>query len=96
LPQLLAAPDCVLTKSEARAAARKIHPAALPHSRLFPDMLPLARQVQVACDFGSSVTARLAGAEERAFHVGDQSFDDLRQRIAATLAFVGGLDAAQH
>ncbi|MBK7044769.1 MAG: DUF1993 domain-containing protein [Rhodanobacteraceae bacterium] len=93
--QMLAALSGVLAKSEAHAAERKIEPAALLQSRLFPDMFPLARQVQVACDFATSVSARLAGVEVPAYEGGDQTFADLQQRIAATLAFIGGLDAAQ-
>jgi hypothetical protein len=58
-------------------------------------MFPLARQVQVACDFAASVSARLAGAEAPAYEDGDQTFADLQQRIAVTLAFIGGLDAAR-
>jgi hypothetical protein len=93
--QMLAALGGVLAKSEAHAAERKIDPAALLQARLFPDMFPLVRQVQVACDFASSVSARLAGVEVPAFDVGDQTFAGLQQRIAATLAFIGGLDATQ-
>ena len=93
--QMLAALDNVLAKAESHAAERKIDPAALLQSRLFPDMFPLTRQVQIACDFATSVSARLAGAEVPAYEGGDQTFADLRQRIAATLAFVGGLDAAR-
>ncbi len=93
--QMLTALSGVLAKSEAHAAEHKIEPAALLQSRLFPDMFPLARQVQVACDFATSVAARLAGAEVPTHERGDQTFADLQQRIAATLAFVGGLDAAQ-
>lgn len=92
--QMLAALGGVLAKAETFAADRKIDPVALLQARLFPDMFPLARQVQIACDFATSVSARLAGAEVPAFEGGDQTFADLQQRIAATLAFVGGLDAA--
>ena len=93
--QMLAALDDVLAKAETFAVERKIDPAALLQARLFPDMLPLARQVQIACDFAASVSARLAGAEVPAFEGGDQTFADLQQRIAATLAFVAGLDPAR-
>lgn len=92
--QMLAALSGLLAKAETHAAERKLEPAALLQARLFPDMFPLARQVQIACDFAASVSARLAGAEVPAYEVGDQSFADLQQRIAATLAFVGGLDVA--
>jgi len=93
--QMLTALGGVLAKADTHAAERKIDPAALLQARLFPDMFPLARQVQVACDFASSVSARLAGAEVPELGGGDQTFADLQQRIAATLAFVGGLDAAR-
>lgn len=93
--QLLSALAGVLSKAEAHATDRKIEPAALLQARLFPDMFALAKQVQVACDFATSVSARLAGAEIPAQEFGDQTFDDLQQRIAATLAFIGALDAAR-
>lgn len=93
--QMLTALSGLLTRAETHAADRKIEPAALLQSRLFPDMFPLARQVQIACDFAGSVSARLAGAEVPAYEGGDASFADLQQCIAATLAFVGGLDPAQ-
>lgn len=93
--QMLTALAGVLAKAETHAAERKIEPSALLQSRLFPDMFPLTRQVQIACDFATSVSARLAGAEVPAYEVGDQTFADLQQRIAATLAFIGGLDAAR-
>ena len=93
--QMLAALGSVLAKAESHAAERKIEPAALLQSRLFPDMFTLARQVQIACDFATSVSARLACVEVPAYEVGDQSFADLQQRISATLAFVSALDAAR-
>lgn len=93
--QMLTALGGVVAKAEAHAADRKIDPAALLQARLFPDMFPLARQVQIACDFATSVSARLAGAEVPAYEAGDQTFADLQQRIAATLSFIGGLDAAR-
>ena len=93
--QMLNALAGVLTKAETHAAERKIEPAALLQSRLFPDMFPLVRQVQIACDFASSVSARLAGADVPAYEGGGESFADLQQRIAATLTFIGGLDAAR-
>lgn len=93
--QMLAALGGVLTKAETHAVERKIEPAALLQARLFPDMFPLVRQVQIACDFATSVSARLAGADVPAYEAGDQSFADLQQRIDATLAFIGDLDAAR-
>ena len=93
--QMLTALAGVLTKAENHAAERKIEPSALLQARLFPDMLPFARQVQIACDFAASVSARLSSADVPAYEGGDATFADLQQRIAATLAFIDGLDPAQ-
>lgn len=93
--QMLTALGGVLAKADAHASERKIDPAALLQARLFPDMFPLARQVQIACDFATSVPARLAGAEVPSYDDTETGFAGLQQRIAATLAFIGGLDAAQ-
>ncbi|MFH7043735.1 DUF1993 family protein [Paucibacter sp. JuS9] len=93
--QMLGALSEVLAKAEAHATARNIEPAALLQARLFPDMFALVRQVQVACDFAAGVSARLAGAEVPSYEATEQSFADLQTRIAKTLAFIEGLDAAQ-
>ena len=91
--QMLTALGAILAKAEAHATDRKIEPAALLQARLFPDMFPLARQVQIACDFASSVPARLSGAEVPAYDETETGFAGLQHRIAATLAFIGALDA---
>ena len=92
--QMLASLADVLSKAEAHATDRKIDPNALLHARLFPDMFPLVRQVQIACDFAKSVPARLAGAEVPAYEDTEQSFAELQARIAKTLEFIDGLDAS--
>jgi len=93
--QMLGGLSGVLAKADAHAAARKIEPAALLQARLFPDMFPLLRQVQVACDFAKSVSARLAGVDVPSFEDKEQSFADLQARIAKTLAFIGTLTPQQ-
>jgi hypothetical protein len=85
----------ILTKAEAHAAARKIEPAILLGSRLFPDMLPLTRQVQLAADFAKNTTARLAGVEILKFTDEETSLPELQQRIAKTLDHVKGFKASQ-
>ena len=92
--QMLASLADVLSKAEAHATDRKIDPNALLQARLFPDMFPLVRQVQIACDFAKSVPARLAGAEVPAYEDTEQTFAELQARIAKTLDFIDGLDAA--
>ena len=85
----------VLAKADAHASAKNIDPNALLQARLFPDMFPLLRQVQVATDFAKSVSARLAGVEVPKGEDTEQSFADLQSRIASVLAFIGGLDIAR-
>jgi len=91
--QMLGSLGEILAKTEAHAQDRKIEPAALLQSRLFPDMLPLVRQVQIACDFAKGVTARLAGAEVPVYDDKEQTFGELRALVARTIAFVDGFDA---
>ena len=93
--RMLANLAAILTKAEAHAAARKIEPAVLLNARLFPDMLAFTRQVQLACDFAKNTTARLAGVEIPKFPDEEASFADLQARIAKTLDYVKGFQAAQ-
>lgn len=93
--QMLLALSDVLKKGEEHAQNRKFDPAVLLQTRLFPDMLPLVRQVQIACDFAKSVPARIAGVEVAAYEDSEQSFAELQQRIAKTLALIEGMTAEQ-
>src|SRR5512145_1189659 len=80
--------DGVLDKGAAHAAARKIDPAVLVGARLFPDMFPLATQVRIACDFAKGAAARLTGAEPPKYEDNEATFEDLKARIAKTIAYV--------
>jgi len=93
--QLLTALDVILTKAEAHVTEKKIEPDALLQARLFPDMFPLVRQIQLASDFAKSTSARLAGVEVPSYEDNEKTFAELHARIAKTLAFVGGVDAAK-
>jgi len=84
----------VLDKTAAHVEARKIEPSAILQARLFPDMLALTRQVQIACDFAKGATSRLAGQEVPAWEDDEASFDDLKARVARTIAHVEGFGAA--
>jgi hypothetical protein len=89
--QMLNSLSAVLAKAEAHAAERKIEPAALLQARLYPDMFPLLRQVQIAADFAKGASARLAGVEVPRYEDNEQSFGDLKLRIEKTLDFIGSL-----
>lgn len=92
--QMLASLSDVLAKAEVHATERKIEPQALLQARLFPDMFPFVRQVQIACDFARSVPARLAGTEVPAYEEAGEGFAELHARIADTLAFIDSLPAS--
>lgn len=87
--------SAILARAEVHAAARKIAPEVLLSARLFPDMFPLSKQVQIACDHAKGAVARLAGVEVPGFADNEQSFAELQERIARTIAFVESVDAAQ-
>jgi hypothetical protein len=76
----------ILEKAAAHAEARKIDPAALLNARLFPDMFPLTRQIQLATDSASGGVARLAGVEVPALENTESSFSELVARIRGTIA----------
>ena len=82
----------VLEKAKAHALERKIEEAALVNARLYPDMFPLSRQVQIATDIARGCAARLAGVEPPSYEDKEQSFDDLAARIDRTIDYMRGLD----
>jgi uncharacterized protein len=85
----------ILAKGAAHAEAKKIDPGVFVNARLAPDMLALARQVQIASDNAKGCAARLAGAEVPSYADTETTFPDLQARIAKTIAFVKGFTAAQ-
>ncbi len=93
--QMLGSLVSILEKAETYAGERKVDPAVLLQTRLFPDMLPLVRQIQIACDFASGITARLAGDEVPAYDDNEQSLTQLIERLQRTIAFLDNVDAAR-
>jgi hypothetical protein len=85
----------VLAKAAAHVETRKLDPDALLKARLFPDMFPLLRQVQIATDFAKGCAARLAGEEVPAWDDAETTFEALIARIDRAVAFVEGLDPAR-
>jgi uncharacterized protein len=83
----------VLDKGAAFAAAKKVDPVVITGLRLAPDMFSLTRQVQIACDQAKNGAARLAGVEPPRFEDTETTIDQLKARIAKTLAYVKTLDA---
>jgi hypothetical protein len=87
--------SAILHKGLAHAEARKIDPAVLSSARLFPDMLPLNRQIHIVSDISKFCGARLAGVEAPKFEDVEFTFPELQARIAKTIAFLNTLNAAQ-
>lgn len=85
----------VLAKAAAHAKDKKIEESVLMGSRLYPDMLPFSRQVQIAADFGKGPVARLAGVELPKYEDAESTFAELTARIDKTLAFIGTFTPAQ-
>jgi hypothetical protein len=93
--QMLLALGDVLGKAEAHIEAKRVEPAVLLQTRLALDMFPLVRQVQIACDFANSVTARLAKAEVPVYDDSEQTVAELKARIARTVASLDGMTEAR-
>ena len=87
--------SAILDKAVHHAAQRKIEPSVLLGTRLFPDMFPLLRQVQLTSDFAKGTAARLAGAEVPQFPDTETSFEDLKARITRTIDFVKSFKPGQ-
>jgi uncharacterized protein len=85
----------VLRKAAAHAEAKGFDGGALLQARLYPDMFPLTRQVQICADFAKGAVARLAGEEPPAWADNETSFEDLIARVEKTVAYVGQFPAAR-
>jgi len=83
----------LIDKAAAHCAAKKIDPLALTGYRLYPDMFPFTRQVQIACDTAKGAVARLAGLEIPKHEDTEQTLLELKNRIAKTLDFIDSVDA---
>jgi hypothetical protein len=83
----------ILEKGAASAQARKIDPLVLTSARLAPDMFPLSKQVQIACDASKLGFARLSGIEAPKFADTETTFEELQTRIAKTIDFLHTADS---
>ncbi len=85
----------ILDKGAAYAETKKIDPAVLVSARLYPDMFPLSRQVQIATDVVKACPARLSGQQPPKFEDNEASFPELLARIEKTIVFLETFKAAQ-
>lgn len=80
--------EAILEKAAAHAVTKNIEPSALLNCRLFPDMLPMLRQVQIATDGAKAGAARLCGMEPPVFEDNETSFAELTARLRKTVAYL--------
>ena len=85
----------VLEKGAAHAEANKIEPSVLIQSRLYPDMFPLVKQVQIASDVAKIGTSRLAGVEPPKYDDNEATFAELVERCRKTIAYLKTLKPEQ-
>ena len=85
----------LLEKAAAHAQAKKIDETVFAGARLFPDMLPLTGQIQIATDFARGTTARLAGVEMPKWEDNEKTLAELIARVDKTLEYVKPFTAAQ-
>jgi uncharacterized protein len=93
--QILGSLTGILTKAEAHSKAKNIAPEVLLGARLYPDMLPFSKQVQLASDFAAKGCARLTGSEVPATPDTEKTFEELKQRLAKTIDYVKAFKPAQ-
>lgn len=91
--QMLGALDTILDKLEAHCAAKKLDPSVFLSARLYPDMFPFTRQIQIACDFAKGAACRLSGQEVPSWPDNEASIAELKARIAKTRAVVEAVSA---
>lgn len=89
--QMLNSLLAVLNKAEAHIEEKKLDPNAFLQFRLYPDMLPFVRQVQIAADFAKGAGCRLAGQEVPSYEDFEKTFPELKLRIVKTLSLLDNL-----
>src|SRR3954453_3971920 len=93
--QILGSLSGLLGKAEAHCTAKKIQPEVLLGARLYPDMLPLSKQIQLACDFAAKGCARLTGSDVPSVPDTEKMFEELKQRLAKTIDYDKSYKPAQ-
>lgn len=93
--QQLTSLSALIDKAAEHCRANSIDPSEMIGARLAPDMFPFSRQVQIATDHAKGVAARLSGRENPKYDDVESTFDELKARIAKTLAFVKSVPAKE-
>src|SRR4030081_3416175 len=93
--QILGSLTGLLSKAEAHCKAKNIQPEVLLGARLYPDMLPFTKQIQMVCDFAGKSCARLTHSEVPTTPDTEKTFDELKQRLAKSIDYVKTFKPAQ-
>jgi hypothetical protein len=93
--QILGSLSGILGKAEAHCKAKNIAPEVLLGARLYPDMLPFSKQIQLVCDFAAKGCARLTHGEVPSTPDTEKTFDELKARLASTAAYLKTFTPAQ-
>jgi len=93
--QVLGGLSGILTKAEAHCKAKNIQPEVLLGARLYPDMLPFSKQIQLMCDFAGKSCARLTHSEVVSTPDTEKTFEELKARLAKTIDYVKAFKPAQ-
>ena len=84
----------VMDKATANAKARSFDTSVLVNSRLAPDMLPFAKQIQLTSDFAKNSMARLAGIDPPKFEDNETTMEELVARVKKTIDYIDSVSAA--
>src|ERR1700678_3744187 len=93
--QLLMALRAILAQADAHGVANSIEPDAFLQARLFPNMFPLVKQVQIAADFARGISARLAGIDVPIYEGKEKSFAELDGLLAQTMQFLDSVSSSR-
>ncbi len=85
----------ILDKAQAHVDAKKLDESAFTTFRLFPDMLPMTRQIMIATDTAKGLAARLAGVEIPVYEDTEKTLGELKARISKTVSFLQTLKPEQ-
>jgi hypothetical protein len=94
IQKMLRSLDGCLDKAAAHVASTELDERALLASQLAPDMFPLLRQIQIACDTAKFAAARTAGKEPPSHPDDQQTIAELKRRIADVVGYLDGFSAA--
>jgi uncharacterized protein len=92
--QMLGSLSITLKKTEAFAASKSVDAKTILADSLISDMLPMTRQVQIACDHAKAIAARVSGKDNPRYEDTETTIPELQARIAKTVDFVKSFSAS--